>query len=129
MNGLFWVMLGGALGSGARYGISLVLKTRSHEFPVGTLAVNLVGCLLIGFIATWLSADTARPVLRLALVVGILGGFTTFSSFGLETLGLLQDGRLMAASAYIFLSNGLGLALVWLGHRVAQMILPSTPLT
>ena len=129
MNALLWVMFGGALGAGLRYGISLLLQTRSAEFPVGTLTVNLLGCLLIGFIATWLNAETARPALRLALIVGILGGFTTFSSFGLETIELLQNGRLLVAGAYIFISNSLGLALVWLGHRIAQIILPTTPLT
>ena len=84
------VMMGGALGTGARYGLSLVLQPPGTSgFPLGTLTVNLVGCLLIGVLAA-LMPDSSQfsTSTRLGLMVGVLGGFTTFSSFGLESIGI-----------------------------------------
>ena len=88
------IALGGALGATLRYLVGLGLEQRlGSGFPFGTLTVNLVGCLLIGLLAAlFVDATEGREQLRLFLIVGCLGGFTTFSSFGLDTLRLLQDG-------------------------------------
>jgi len=113
------VLLGGAAGSGLRYAVALALPARgAAAFPVGTLTVNLLGCLLIGMGAALLGPSSAiSPHLRVGLMVGLLGGFTTFSSFGLETLRMIQAGHFGAAALYVGLSNMAGLAAVWLGAK------------
>lgn len=118
MKPLFLVAIGGALGSVARYLVSVWLlhHTTAWRFPAGTFAVNILGCLAAGILAGLIarhelfSADT-----RLFLFTGILGGFTTFSAFGLETFFLLRRGELMVASANIVLSVVAGLFALWLG--------------
>ena len=121
MTTLLWIMLGGAVGTGARYLVASPLNGSASEgYPYGTLTVNLLGCLAIGFLATTLTeASGVRPEMKLALIVGCLGGFTTFSSFGLETVSLLQSGRLGAALSYVLVSNVVGLALAWGGMKAA----------
>ena len=121
MSTLLWIMLGGALGTGARYGLVTQLQSSPLDgFPYGTLAINLAGCLLIGVLASTLAGATgARADLKLALMVGVLGGFTTFSSFGLETLTLLQSGATSLATLYVLTSNVGGIALAWGGYRLA----------
>ena len=121
MTTLLWIMLSGAVGTGARYLLATPLNgSVSDGYPVGTLTVNLLGCLAIGFLATTLSEGSGvRPEVKMALIVGCLGGFTTFSSFGLETMSLLQHGRVGAALSYVLLSNVLGLAFAWGGLKVA----------
>jgi CrcB protein len=90
-------------------------------FPLGTLIVNVVGCLLIGILGGVLTGtELVRDEVRLALIVGLLGGFTTFSAFGFETAGLLSTGRWGTAVANVVLSNGLGVMAVWLGLRLAE---------
>jgi CrcB protein len=116
------VMMGGALGTGARYGLSLVLQPPGTSgFPLGTLTVNLVGCLLIGVLAA-LMPDSSQfsTSTRLGLMVGVLGGFTTFSSFGLESIRMIQAGQWTSALTYVVLSNLGGLLAVWVGLRSAQ---------
>ncbi len=116
--GILLVAAGGALGSVARYGLSALIRSHTPTFPIGTLACNLLGCLLIGILAGLLGVSgTEHDRARLFLFTGILGGFTTFSSFGLETIGLLREGRVGTAILYVGLSNALGLLLVWLGWR------------
>jgi len=89
-------------------------------FPVGTLIVNLTGCLCMGYLATALGCSIPiRAEYRLAILTGLLGGYTTFSSFSLETLQLISAGRLGAAALYILLSNTLCLLAVWVGYKVA----------
>lgn len=111
------VALGGAAGSCLRYGISLWFgPSSSAGWPLGTLAANLLGCLLIGVVAGLLpESGEGRGVLRLFLVAGCLGGFTTFSSFGLETLNLMSEQRISAAVTYLLASNIGGITLCWLG--------------
>jgi CrcB protein len=120
---LSWVgvMLGGAAGAGLRYGLSLALPPHGAAgFPVSTLAANILGCLAIGLCATTLLPEgTVHPAVRLGVLVGVLGGFTTFSSFGLETIRMVTDGHWIAASIYVILSNGAGLFAVWLGSQIA----------
>jgi len=114
------VALGGALGATLRYLVGLGLEQRlGSGFPFGTLTVNLVGCLLIGLLAAlFVDATEGREPLRLFLIVGCLGGFTTFSSFGLDTLRLLQDGAVAAAVGYVLASNLGGLLACWIGTRL-----------
>lgn len=113
---------GGFIGAVLRYLITLLpLKT---EFPLKTLAVNMIGCFAIGIIAGLAENRLAEdPRLILFLKVGICGGFTTFSSFALETDGLISNGRYMAAGAYAAASVLLGLAAVYLGQTAVKMIM------
>lgn len=119
----FWVALGSAIGGILRYGCSgLAGRLVGAAFPWGTLVVNVSGCLLIGFVATMLSPDgrlLAAPDARAFVMIGVLGGFTTFSSFSLETLNLARDGEWLFAGANVALSVLLCLVAVWLGHAGA----------
>ena len=118
LKDLLVVALGGALGSAARYKLSgyVLHHTLDWKFPAGTFAVNVLGCLVAGALAglaekhELFSAQT-----RLLLFTGILGGFTTFSAFGLETMHLLRRGDVLIAGSNIVLSVVLGLAALWLG--------------
>ena len=124
MNILF-VAFGGALGSVSRYllGTWVQSVSKSIDFPYGTLMVNLLGCFVIGFLSQL--AET-RGVFtsehRAFIFIGILGGFTTFSSFGNDTINLLRDGETFNALANVGANVILGLALVWLGRMVAFWI-------
>ena len=119
------VALGGAFGSVSRYllGTWIQSVSKSIDFPYGTLTVNLIGCFLIGFLSQL--AET-RGVFtsehRAFIFIGILGGFTTFSSFGNHTINLLRDGETFNALANVGANVILGLALVWLGRMVAFWI-------
>ncbi|MEK9142773.1 MAG: fluoride efflux transporter CrcB [Nitrospirota bacterium] len=122
---LFLIGTGGFIGSILRYLLSGYAQqlSKSIQFPFGTLAVNLVGCALVGFIAELadqrgvLSGET-----RAFLIVGLLGGFTTFSAFGNETMNLLRDGELWLACGNIVGHTFLGLVAVWLGYSTAYLL-------
>jgi CrcB protein len=121
-----WVALGSALGGVARYWCSCIVANYMGEtFPYGTLIVNVVGSFLIGFIAT-ISGTDGRFLIpveaRQFMMVGILGGFTTFSSFSLQTLTLARDGEWLLAGANVVGSVVLCLIMVWVGHMLAVMI-------
>lgn len=122
MMKLLLIAFGGAAGSLMRYGWSIALApiTGRADFPVGTLVINLIGCLLIGFTNGVLL--TRLPVLqaeyRALLIVGFLGGFTTFSAYGWETAELFRAGHLLRAGAYLLLSNAVGVALVFAGYAL-----------
>ena len=121
-----WVALGGALGSVARYACSgLAVRWFGSGFPWGTLFVNVTGSFAIGVLAALLAAD-GRPLLgadaRAFAMVGVLGGFTTFSSFSLETLNLVRSGAVGAAGANVALSVVLCLAGAWLGFAAAALL-------
>lgn len=119
------IALGGALGSVFRYLLSTWTQTasKSIDFPYGTLTVNLIGCFVIGFLA---QIAEARGVFtsesRAFVFIGILGGFTTFSSFGNETINLFRDGETFNALANVGANVIFGLILVWLGRTVAYWI-------
>lgn len=122
---IFLVGIGGALGSISRYLLSMWIQSfsRSIDFPYGTLTVNLIGCFLIGFLAELAEAHSAfTPESRAFMFVGILGGFTTFSSFGNDTINLFRDGEMFNALANVGTNVVFGLALVWLGRTVAYVI-------
>lgn len=98
------IALGGALGAVLRYGVTgWVMRHAGAGFPYGTLAVNTLGSLAIGLIAGWFLREMAeaKPMLQAFLITGLLGGFTTFSAFSLETVSLLQRGDYTAAFSYI----------------------------
>jgi CrcB protein len=112
------VALGGALGSMARHAANaLVARLAGQPSPVSTALVNIVGCAIIGVLAGLLASGGLRMTagMRAFVFVGILGGFTTFSSFGLDTLALAHDGRPLAAAANVLLQVGLGVAAVFIG--------------
>ena len=122
---LIYIGLGGALGSVGRHLVVQAVDNRlSFDGPWGTLAVNLVGCLLIGILAAVL-VDSIPGVenWKLFLLVGLLGGFTTFSSFGLETFALMTSGRAYLALSYVLLSNLGGVLFAWLGHWLGTTFL------
>ncbi|MFO0840358.1 MAG: fluoride efflux transporter CrcB [Phycisphaerae bacterium] len=118
---LLLIGLGGAAGSMARYLLSgWVQQFSAAALPLGTLSVNLAGCFFIGLLNTALTGPLLiREEQRLALVVGVLGGFTTFTAFGWETLELLRGGQHLAAVGNVLVSVFAGLAAVWLGARLA----------
>jgi CrcB protein len=119
---LLFIALGGAAGSVFRYLLQgWVQRATPGTFPTGTLVVNLLGCLAIGFLAGYFSGpQLVREELRIGLTVGVLGGFTTFSTFGLETFNLANEGALRLALLNIVLSCACGLAAVWIGYRLAE---------
>ena len=118
------VLLGGAVGSLSRYGLSrLVQQTSGSIFPYGTLAVNLIGCFFIGFCFEIAERFSFAPSLRLLIFVGFFGGFTTFSSFGLETVKLLQDGEWKNAFGNVLISNIGGITLVFIGIIASRLLL------
>lgn len=124
VKGVLLVALGGAIGSVARYKLSgyVLHHTIDWRFPAGTFAVNVIGCLVAGLLAglaekhDFMSAET-----RLLLFTGILGGFTTFSAFGLETMYLLRRGEILVAGTNIVLSVVLGLLALWLGLGLSSL--------
>jgi CrcB protein len=122
---VLYVALGGALGSISRYllGTWTQSLSKSIDFPYGTLTVNLIGCFVIGFLSQLVETRGAfAPEERAFVFIGILGGFTTFSSFGNDTINLLRDGETFNALANIGANVIVGLLLVWLGRTVAYWI-------
>jgi CrcB protein len=122
------VMAGGALGSLARWGVALWFATQpwSEKFPWATLAVNVAGSFLIGFLAELMIEDGPFFLgsgVRALLLVGILGGFTTFSAFSLQTLALLRSGQVLLAGVNILSSLALCMLAVWVGALAAHWIL------
>lgn len=126
MGRFLLVCVGGFLGTGARYGLNgLISRQFGETFPLGTLVINVLGSFLLGVIFVAGGADSRILVsaeMRQFLMVGILGGFTTFSSFSLQTLSLLRSGELGAALLNVTLSVALGLLAAWAGEEVAKGI-------
>ena len=119
------VLLGGAFGTGLRYFLSIFIYSSVKEptFPYANLVINISGSFLIGVLAELFdSRILVAPVTRVALLTGVLGGYTTFSSFAFETVSLLRDGEFWLATLNVSLSVVLGLAAVWLGMRLAQLL-------
>ena len=120
-----WIALGSALGGMARFWCSGFVADRiGGTFPWGTLLVNVVGSFIIGFFATLTGPDgrlLVAPDLRQFVMVGVCGGYTTFSSFSLQTLMLVQDGEWLQVAGNILLSVGACLVAVWLGHVAASV--------
>ena len=123
-----FVMLGGALGTGARFWMSGFVAERAGEFfPLGTLVVNVSGSFVVGFFAAFTGPEgpfLVSPRFRQFFMIGVCGGYTTFSSFSLQTLDLARDGDWMKALLNTLLSFVGCLAAVWLGRILALMLLP-----
>ena len=125
MGKLFLAGIGGFIGSSLRYAVTGYVQTwsRSIDFPYGTLAVNLIGCFLIGFLS---QLAESRGILtaesRTFIFIGILGGFTTFSAFGNETMNLWREGENLLAMANIAAHLLLGLGAVWASRALAYQI-------
>lgn len=126
MNSFLWVAVGSALGGVSRYGFGLMAsRLWGDAFPWGTIGINVLGSFVIGFFGALTTADGAMPAsanLRIFVMVGICGGFTTFSSFSLQTLTLMRDGGWFPAMGNIVLSVVLCLLAVTLGNVAAQRI-------
>jgi CrcB protein len=124
----FWIMFGGALGTGARFWASgLVAERMGETFPLGTLFVNVTGSFVIGFFAAMTDPGglfLVSPRVRQFVMIGILGGYTTFSSFSLQTLELARDGDWLRAGLNSVLSLVCCLVAVWLGRSIALLLLP-----
>jgi CrcB protein len=106
MQNYFLVFVGGGIGAAARYWLSGWVPAKiQSDLPVGTLTVNILGCFLIGFLmSAFEERFLAQPSMRVFLTIGILGGFTTFSTFSFETVALMRDGEVLFATANIVVS-------------------------
>jgi|SRR5215204_5830226 len=122
MSKLLLVGLAGLVGTLSRYWLSGAVSHRyGDKFPWGTLLVNLIGCFLVGLFFYFLQErSTVNETVRAVILIGLLGGFTTFSSFGLQTFTLLQHGEFGLAALNITASNLVGLFLVWAGYTIAK---------
>lgn len=115
--------LGGALGTLARYGLNGIVATRVATFPLGTMVVNVSGCFVIGLLAPL----NLRSEWRLFLMIGLCGGYTTFSSFGLQSLELARDSEWLYIAGNVIGSNVLGLGAVYLGWVCGRFLHGGNP--
>ena len=124
MQKTIFIGLAGLVGTLVRYWLSgLVARQYGETFPWGTLVVNLIGSFMAG--AMYYLAEERfliSPTLRSVILIGFLGGLTTFSSYGLQTFTLLRDGEIGLATVNMAVSNGLGLLLVWMGYVVFKAL-------
>lgn len=124
MTQLFWILLGGAVGTGFRFGVNqlmALLLGQPSRFPYATFIVNITGSFAIGLLAELFAVRAPNAgTLRAALLVGVLGGYTTFSSFSLETLTLIRNNQWVPAIIYALGSVLTGLLAVWAGTIVAR---------
>lgn len=122
-----WIAAGGALGAVARYGLGgWVQKITGSDLPWGTAAVNVSGSLFLGFLVIWLRASIASADARSFVTIGVLGGFTTFSTLSFETVAMLQQGEWGRAAGYALGSLALGVVAVVLGMAAAEALLRRT---
>lgn len=124
MQRLIYIGLAGLAGTLCRYSVSALIARRYGEaFPWGTLFVNLSGCFLAGLLFYLMhERDAVGEPWRTVLMVGFLGGFTTFSSYGLQTFALLREGQFAFAALNVVASNLAGLAMVWAGYSLARLV-------
>ncbi len=118
------MFVGGGIGATLRYWMGgAVYKFMGTDFPYGTLLVNVTGCLCIGFLmSAFEERFVVQPTLRVFLTIGILGGFTTFSSFSFETIALLRDGSLLRAGVNVLSSVVIGLGATWVGAAMGKLL-------
>ena len=117
LNALY-VGLGGFVGASARFVLSQILVVTPGKFPLATCLANIIGCLFIGLLASYIE----RPELKLILITGLLGGFTTFSSFSYETVSLFQAGKEVIAVVYVLASCLFGALACLIGLRLSSTI-------
>lgn len=125
-----YIAIGGALGSLLRYVVqgwvqrsadNWVTRLVGASFPIGTLVVNATACLVIGLLAGYFAGpNLVREEYRIGLTVGVLGGYSTFSTFGIESFNLANEGEFSLALANIVLSCVIGFTAVWIGYRIAE---------
>ena len=121
---LLLIFLGGGFGACARWLLATAINTNATHapqgFPWGTLGVNLLGCLLIGLLAGFFERTNTATEWSLFFITGVLGGFTTFSSFGLEAMRMVRGNQISLALAYVLASNILGISLVAAGYALSH---------
>jgi len=124
MQQLVAIGVGGAVGSMLRYWLSTAVHVvAGRAFPYGTLAVNVFGCLVMGFLfVLFLERLADNTVWRAGVLIGVLGGFTTFSAFSIETFNLVEQGELLKALANVLLSVVLCLGATWLGVTLGRQL-------
>ena len=123
MKSLLMVAVGGAIGSVARYALSIWLKqSYTYSFPWHTFIINILGCILIGMMYAFTKSLVESETLRLMVMIGILGGFTTFSSFGLESFQLFESKAYMQLVLYISMTNIIGIVGVFGGYGLINML-------
>lgn len=122
MKHVLFVGLGGAAGSMLRYFVSVVTaKHYTASFPLATFIVNIAGCFIAGLIFGWISHETSEAEsLKLLLITGFCGGFTTFSAFALENVRLMNSGNMTTAVLYTLASVAVGLLAVWIGLIITR---------
>lgn len=124
MQRIVLIGLGGLIGTLGRYWLSgLIARKYGETFPLGTLVVNVVGCFITGSVF-YLTEERflVSPTVRSVILIGLLGGFTTFSSYGLQTFTLLREGEFGLAVLNVTFSNLLGLLLVWAGYTLVKTL-------
>jgi CrcB protein len=124
MKHLLLAFVGGGIGASARYWLSgSVYRFMSSSFPYGTMLVNVLGCFLIGFLMAFLGDRfIVNPALRVFLTIGILGGFTTFSTFSYETVSMLRDAQYFGAMSNIAFTVFNCLGGTWLGLEIGRLL-------
>lgn len=124
MSKTILIGVAGLIGTLFRYWLSgFVARRYGETFPLGTLVVNVIGCLIAGAVFNLTEERfLVNPTLRTVILIGLLGGFTTFSSYGLQTFTLLRDGEFGFASLNIVVSNVLGLFMVWIGYSLIKAL-------
>ena len=114
------IVLAGGAGSLCRYWISTWGNSMGSRIPFGTLSVNIFGCFIIGLLGAYFLKRPEQETMRILCITGFLGGFTTFSAYGWETIALIRQGAIPNAIAYVLASNIGGLAAAWLGYRLGR---------
>jgi len=121
MNYLY-VFIGGFFGSIARYLVGITIQPFSSGFPIQTLLINLIGCFFLGFFLPF-AKKRLKPEYSLLIGTGFTGGFTTFSTFSLENVKLMNQNQMITSTSYIFTSIVFGISLSFLGYKVAEKFL------
>lgn len=126
MTGILLIALGGALGSVLRFGvITLTYKYFDIHFPWGTIFANLIGCFIIGAVWAFLDAHDMPKNFKLFTITGLLGGFTTFSSFALENFNMFRAGEVKLVAVNVLISNIIGILFVFAGYYLTRQIIQS----